>query len=200
MVLKTREKFFIGAAVLIGVVMGFDQLVTTPQKKEAAAIQKQVQEANEKIASVTVSLAGLSPVRKRVEEKRKEKETFFGRITDERQLEFLLDQLGKESRTKQIELIQLGIKEEASGSQTEDKDRPRAGAFKKVSIDVELTAGYGMIGPCLDSIQSLPIFLEVEQVSISRKEESFPKLQVTLKKSLYVSPSARKGLQGKAGG
>ena len=100
MVLKTREKIMIGVAVLVGVVMGFDQFLTQPKKKEAMALQKQVQESNEKLASVTGSLVGLNQIKKRVEEKRKEKEALSGRIPDDRQLGIVLDQLGKESQTK----------------------------------------------------------------------------------------------------
>ena len=85
----------IGAAVLIGVVMGFDQLLTQPKKKEALTLQKQIQEFNEKLASVTVSVSGLNQLKKRVEEKRKEKETLTGRIPDDRQLGMILDLLGE---------------------------------------------------------------------------------------------------------
>ena len=76
MALKTREKIMIGAAVLIGVVLGFDQLLTQPKKKEVVALQKQVQEFNEKLASVTVSLSGINQTKIRVEEKRKENPCF----------------------------------------------------------------------------------------------------------------------------
>ena len=200
MVLKTREKVFIGVAVLVGVVMGFDQFLIQPKKKEAAALQKQVQEYNEKLASVTTSLAQLNPIRKRVEEKRKEKDAFSGRISDDRQLGLLLDQLGKESQMKQMDLIHLKINDETAGSSAEDKSKPNAGSFKKVILDSGLQAGYGAIGPYLDNIQSLPIFLEVEKVDIRRKEESFPKLEVTVQQVLYIASSVKKEAQGQGNG
>lgn len=192
MVITAREKIMIGAAVLIGVVMGFDQFLTQPKKKEAAALQKQVQEANEKLASVTGSLAGLNQIKKRVEEKRKEKESLSGRIADDRQLGIVLDQLGKESQTKQIDLIQLNINDSPAGGPAEEKGRPKSGYFKKVVLDVGLTAGYGTIGPCLDNMQSLPIFSEIEKVQIRRKEDLLPKLQVTVQQTLYISSSLKK--------
>jgi len=200
MVLKTREKVFIGVAVLVGVVMGFDQFLIQPKKKEAAALQKQVQEYNEKLASVTTSLAQLNPIRKRVEEKRKEKDAFSGRISDDRQLGLLLDQLGKESQMKQMDLIHLKINDETAGISAEDKSKPNAGSFKKVILDSGLQAGYGAIGPYLDNIQSLPIFLEVEKVDIRRKEESFPKLEVTVQQVLYIASSLKKEVQGQGNG
>jgi Tfp pilus assembly protein PilO len=200
MVLKTREKVFIGVAVLVGVVMGFDQFVTQPKKKEAAALQKQVQEYNEKLASVTTSLTGLNPIRKRVEEKRKEKESMTGRISDDRQLGLLLDQLGKESQQKQMDLIQLNINDETAGISAEDKSKPKSGAFKKVILETGLKAGYGTIGPYLDIIQSLPIFMEVEKVDIQRKEESFPKLEINVQQVLYIASSPKKEAQGQGNG
>ncbi len=167
--LKTREKVFIGVAVLVGVVMGFDQFIAQPKKKEVAALQKQVQEYNEKLVAVTTSLTGLNPIRKRVEEKRKERESMAGRISDDRQLGLLLDQLGKESQMKQMDLIHLNINEDTAGIPAEDKSKPKAGSFKKVILETELQAGYGTIGPYLDNIQSLPIFLEIEKVDIQRR-------------------------------
>jgi hypothetical protein len=200
MVLKTREKVFIGVAVLVGVVMGFDQLITQPKKKEVAALQKQVQEYNEKLASVTTSLTGLNPIRKRVEEKRKEKESLTGRVSDDRQLGLLLDQLGKESQQKQMDLIQLNINDETSGISAEDKSKPKAGSFKRVVLETGLQAGYGTIGPYLDNIQSLPIFMQVERVDIRRKEESFPKLEVNVQQVLYIASSLKKEAQGQGNG
>ncbi len=190
----------IGVAVLVGVVMGFDQFVTTPKKKEALALQQQVQEANEKLAAVTGSLVGLNQMRKRVEEKRKETESLTGRIPDDRQLGIVLDQLGKESQTKQIDLVQLNVSDQAAGGPKDDKRGSKSGDFKKVILDVELAADFGSIGPSLENIISLPIFSEVEKVDIRRKEELFPKLQVTLQQTLYISPSLEKESQSEGDG
>jgi Tfp pilus assembly protein PilO len=182
----------IGVAVLVGVVMGFDQFFTNPKKKEAAALQKQVQEINEKMASVTVSIAGLNQIKKNVEEKRREKEALSGKIPDDRQIGLILDQLGKESQIKKIDLIQLNINEESAKGPSEDKGKTGSGSFKRVMLDVGLTAAYGTIGPCLENIQSLPVFTEIEKIDISRQEESFPKLKVSFQQFLFVSSSARK--------
>jgi Tfp pilus assembly protein PilO len=200
MVLKTREKIFIGAAVLIGVVMGLDQFLTQPKKKEIKTLQNQVQEYNEKLASVTASLAGLNPIKKRVEEKRKEKETLAGRIPDDRQLGLLLDQIGKESQQKQMDLIQLNINDDLTAGPVGDKNTPKAGAFKKVILEVGLQAGYGTIGPYLEGAQDLPIFMEIEKVDIRRKEDSFPKLQVTVQQIIYISSLQKKESQSQENG
>jgi hypothetical protein len=199
MVLKTRDKIMIGVALLVGVVMGFDQFLTTPKKKEVLALRKQVQESNEKLASVSGSLVGLNQIRKRVEEKRKEKETLSGRIPDDRQLGMVLDQLGKDSQTKQIDLIQLNINDQAAGGPAEDKGGLKPGSFKKVVLDVELAAGFGTIGPCLDNMQSLPIFSEIEKVEIRRKEDLFPKVQVMVQQTLYVSTSLKQEFHNREG-
>ena len=200
MVLKTREKIMIGVAVLVGVVMGFDQFLTTPKKKEVLALQKQVQESNEKLAAVTGSLVGLTQIRKRVEEKRKEKEALSGRIPDDRQVGIVLDQLGKESRNKQVDLIQMNINDQPAGNPAEDKGGAQSGSFKKVVMDMELNAAFGNIGPSLENILNLPIFLEFEKVAIKRKEEIFPKLQVTVQQTLYISSSLKKESHGEGDG
>lgn len=191
----------IGAAVLIGVVMGFDQFLTQPKKKEVKALQNQVQENNEKLTAITVSLAGLNPIRKRVEEKRKEKEALAGRISDDRQLGLVLDQLGKESQQKQMDLIQLNINEEKAVGPGEEKNMPKAGSppvsFKKMILEVGLQAGYETIGPYLESVQGLPIFMQIDKVDIRRKEESSPKLQVTVQQTLYISSSPKKEAQSR---
>jgi hypothetical protein len=197
MVLKTREKIMIGVAVLIGVVMGFDQFFTQPKKKEAMALQKQIQELNEKVAIASGSLGGINQAKKRVEEKRKEKEALTGRIPDDRQLGIVLDQLGKESQTKQIELIQLNINDLPAGSPAESKGGSKPGTYKKIAVDVELAVPYGTIGPCLENLISLPIFSEIEKVDIRRKEESFPKLQVMIQQALYISSSVKTEAQSK---
>ena len=200
MVLKTREKIMIGVAVLVGVVMGFDQFLTQPKKKEAKALQNQVQESNEKLAAVTSSLVGLNQIKKRVEEKRKEKEAFSGRVPDDRQLGIVLDQLGKESHTKQIDLIQLNFNDQIAGNPAEEKGGAQSGSFKKVVLDIEMNATFKNIGPSLENILSLPIFSEVEKVDIKRKEEIFPKLQVTVQQALYISSSQKKAIQGEGDG
>ncbi len=189
----------IGVAVLVGVVMGFDQFLTQPKKKEVLALQKQVQESNEKLAAVTGSLVGLNQIRKRVEEKRKEKEALSGRVPDDRQLEIVLDQLGKESHTKQIDLIQLNINDQPAGGPAEDKGGAQSGSFKKVVMDIEMNAAFGNIGPSLENMLSLPIFSEFEKVDIKRKEEIFPKLQVTVQQNLYIS-SPKKESRGEGDG
>jgi hypothetical protein len=196
MVLKTREKVMIGVAVLVGVVMGFDQFLTQPKKKEAKALQNQVQESNEKLAAVTSSLVGLNQIKKRLEEKRKEKEAFSGRIPDDRQLGIVLDQLGKESHTKQIDLIQLNFNDQLAGNPAEEKGGAQPGSFKKVVLDIEMNAAFRNIGPSLENILSLPIFSEFEKVDIKRKDEIFPKLQVTVQQTLYISSSLKTASQG----
>jgi Tfp pilus assembly protein PilO len=199
MVLKTREKIMIGVALLVGVVMGFDQFLTTPKKKEVLALRKQVQESNERLAAVSGSLVGLNQIRKRVQEKRKEKEILSGRTPDDRQLGIVMDQLGKESGTKQVDLIQMHVNDQAAGGPAEDKGVPNPGSFKKVVLDVEVAAGFETIGPFLDNMQSLPIFLEIEKVEIRRKEDLFPKLQVTVQQTLYVSTSPKQEFQNREG-
>jgi hypothetical protein len=198
MVLKTREKILVGVAILAGVVMGFDTFYAQPKNKELSALRAQVQESNEKLTAVTTSMAGLQIIKKRVEEKKKEREFVSGRISDARQLGLLLDHMGKESQRKQIDLIQLTINYAPSGGPAEEKGNPLSGSFKKVDLEVGLLAGYGSIGPYLDDIQSLPIFLEVEKVDIRRKEGIFPKLQISLQQSLYMSKTTSRGETGQA--
>ncbi len=195
MALKKREKIFLGAAVLVGVVMGFDQFVTQPQKKEAEVLRKQVQEYNDKLAAVSVSMAGFNAIKKRVEEKRKQKDLSAGRVSDARQLDLLLDHMGKESQMKKIDLVQLTINDSVTGTPAEAKEKSRVDSIKKVVLDVGLLAEYGTIGSYLESLQSLPIFLEIEKVDILRKEESFPKLEITLQQILFIAPSSKKGPQ-----
>lgn len=195
MALKKREKIFLGAAVLVGVVMGFDQFVTQPQKKEAEVFRKQVQEYNDKLAAVSVSMAGFNAIKKRVEEKRKQKDLSAGRVSDARQLDLLLDHMGKESQMKKIDLVQLTINDSVTGTPAEAKEKSRVDSIKKVVLDVGLLAEYGTIGSYLESLQSLPIFLEIEKVDILRKEESFPKLEITLQQILFIAPSSKKGPQ-----
>jgi hypothetical protein len=187
MALKPREKILAGVAVLVGIVMGFDQFVTTPKKKELASIQKQVQEYNEQLGTMTVSLSGLNAVKKRVADKKKEKDLSSGKVADDRQLGLLLDQLGKESQKKQLELTHLSINDETMGLSTEKKEGGKPSSFKKVALEVGLLAGYETLGPYLESLQSLPIFLELERIDILRKEDTFPKLQVTIQEGLYLS-------------
>lgn len=192
MVLKTREKIFIGVAILVGVVMGFDQFVTQPTKKKAAALQKEVQEYNEKLASVSLYLTGLKAIKKRVEDKRKQKDSLAGRVSDGRQVSLLLDQMGKESQMKKIDLVRLTINESSPGGPAEEKEKYKTGSIKKIILNVGLLADYGSIGPYLESIQSLPIFMEIERVDIQRKEETFPKLEVALQQNLYIAPPPKK--------
>jgi hypothetical protein len=198
MILKTREKILVGVAVLAGVVMGFDTFYAQPKNKELAALRAQVQESNDKLTAITTSMAGLQVIKKRVEEKKMERDFVSGRISDARQLGLLFDYMGKESQRKQIDLMQLTINYAPSGGPAEEKGKPLSGSFKKVDLEVGLLAGYGTIGPYLDGIQSLPIFLEVEKVDIRRKEGIFPKLQISLQQSLYMSKTTSRGEPGQA--
>jgi hypothetical protein len=198
--LKPREKWMAGVAVLVGVVMGFDQFVTLPKKNELDALQKQMAEYNQKLGTVTASLAGLKIVKKRVEEKQKEKAWAVNRVTDESQVGLLLDHIGKEGQKQQVNLTQLTINEDPSGPTAEKKEGAKPKNFKKLSIEVGLLTGYESIGPFLDSLQSLPIFSDFDRIEISRKDESFPKLQVTFAEGLYISTQASKGERVKADG
>jgi hypothetical protein len=198
MVLKTRERIFIGVAILAGIVMGFDTFFTRPKNKELVALRAQVQESDEKLTTITTAMTGLQAIKKRVEEKRKEKEFVSNRISDARQLSLLLDQMGKDSQRKQIDLIQLTINYAPTGSPADEKGKPQSGSPKKVVLDVGLMAGYGAIGPYLDGLLSLPIFLEVEKVDIARKEGTFPKLQINIQQSLYMSTTTTKSEPGKS--
>lgn len=193
LVLKTREKVFLGVALLVGLAMVFDTFITRPKEKELAALKGQVQESNEKLTALTTSMMGLQTVRKRVEEKRRAKELFAGKIFDVKQIDLLLEQIGKESQRKQIDLMQLTINYSPSDSSGGDKAKAPAGSFQRITMDVELLAAYGTIGSYLDGLQLLPIFQEMEKVDISLKEGAVGKLQVSTQQSLYLSgPLPRK--------
>lgn len=199
-VLKPREKIFLAAAILIGLAMVFDTFITRPKDRELAALRAQVLESDEKLMMLSTSMTGFQAIKKRVEEKRKQKEFFAGRIADFRQIDLFLDQIGQESQRKQIGLTQLTINYPHSENLPTEKGKPSSGNFGRVVLEVGLMAGYEAIGPYLDSLQALPIFLEVEKVDISRKEGVFPKLQVTIQQSLYWSKTLSKGEPGKAHG
>jgi hypothetical protein len=198
MVLKTREKVFVGVALLVGLAMIFDTFITRPKEKKVAVLKAQVQEYNEKLSTLTTSMTGLQRVKKRVEEKRKAKELFSGRITDVKQIDLFLEQVGKESQKKHIDLVQLTINYSQPGAQGTEKEKASPESIKKVTMDVELLAGFGAIGSYLDGLQLLPIFLEVEKVDISQKEGSASKLQVSIQQSLYLSGSLPRKEPGKA--
>jgi hypothetical protein len=193
MVLKRREKIMVGVAVLVGVVMGFDQFVAYPKKKEVKELQKQMEEYNQKLGTVTASLGGLKIIKRRVEEKRKEKAEAANKVADERQLGLLLEHIAKEGQKQQISLTQLTINDETAGTQGDKKEAPKNKPVKKVVLEVGLLSGYEAIGPFLDSIQNLPIFSDFERIEINRKDELVPKLQITFAEDLYmVSQSAKK--------
>jgi hypothetical protein len=193
MVLKRREKIMVGVAVLVGVVMGFDQFIAYPKKKEVKEMQKQIEEYNQKLGTVTASLGGLKIIKKRVEEKRKEKAEAANKVADESQLGLLLEHIGKEGQKQQISLTQLTINDETTGTQGEKKEAPKSKPIKKVVLEVGLISGYDAIGPFLDSIQKLPIFSDFGRIEINRKDELFPKLQITFAEDLYMaSQGARK--------
>jgi hypothetical protein len=193
MVLKRREKIMVGVAVLVGVVMGFDQFIAYPKKKEVKEMQKQIEEYNQKLGTVTASLGGLKIIKKRVEEKRKEKVEAANKVADESQLELLLEHIGKEGQKQQISLTQLTINDETTGTQGEKKEAPKSKPIKKVVLEVGLISGYDAIGSFLDSIQKLPIFSDFGRIEINRKDELSPKLQITFAEDLYMaSPGARK--------
>jgi len=198
MVLKPREKWLAGIAILVGIVMGFDQFVTLPKKKELTNLQKQMEEYNQKLATVTASLGGLKIIQKRVEEKRREKALVANKVADERQVGLLLDHIGKEGQKQQVNLTQLTISEESSGPAAEKKEGAKSKPIKKLVFEVGLLTGYDSIGPFLDSLQGLPIFSDFERIEINRKDESFPKLQLIIAEDLYISNQAPKGEGGKA--
>jgi Tfp pilus assembly protein PilO len=192
MVLKRREKIMVGVAVLVGVVMGFDQFVAYPKKKEVKELQKQMEEYNQKLGTVTASLGSLKIIKKRVEEKRKEKAEAANKVPDERQLGILLEHIGKEGQKQQISLSQLTINDETSGAQGEKKEAPKSKPVKKVILEVGLLSGYDAIGPFLNSIQNLPIFSDFERIEVNRKDELLPKLQITFAEDLYMTGQGAK--------
>jgi Tfp pilus assembly protein PilO len=194
MALKKREKIFIGLTVLIGLVMGFDQLVTQPKKKEVTALRQQVKDLDEKLAAVTGTLAGLKPIRVRVEEKRKRRDLYKGKVPDITQLSLLLEQLGRESGSKNMDIIQLTIKDEVEVVPfSQEKGKPSKTPLRKMLLDMGLQVHFEQLGSYLETIQDLPIFLELEKVDIRRKEQSFPKLQVQLMPSLTLTRTTGKG-------
>jgi|GEM_PF-3235591 Tfp pilus assembly protein PilO len=193
MALRFREKVLLGLAVLIGLVMGFDQFVTYPKKKENRALEKEVHEATERITTATASLVNLQAVRKRVEEKRRAMGVLSGRIADERQLDLLLEQWGKESRLRNIRLVRVDFKEAPPDTTQKTETGSAKKAFKKMEAQVEWLAEYGSIGPGLGDVFSLPLLMELEEVDITRKDEHFPRLEVILKKNLFLQKPARKG-------
>jgi hypothetical protein len=197
MVLKPREKLMVGIAILVGVVMGFDQFVTLPKRQELSNLQKQMEEYNQKLATVTASLSGLKIIKKRVEEKRKEKASVANKVADERQVGLLLDHIGKEGQKQQVNLTQLTINEESSGPAAEKKEGAKGKPIKKLVLEAGLLTGYESIGSFLDSLQGLPIFSDFQRIEINRKDESFPKLQLIVAEDLYISSHASQGEGGK---
>ena len=175
-----------GIALLVGLGMGFDQFMTLPKKKELASLEKELQVVNEKFSAAGVSMANLNLVRKRVEGKRKELERASGKISDDRQLELVLNQTGKETQTRKMDLLQLKINEAAAANPAKEKNKEDS--IKKIVLEVGLSAEFQAIGPYLEGLQNLPVFMEIEKLDILRKQEGFPKLEVNLQQNIYISP------------
>jgi hypothetical protein len=178
--LNKREKIVVGAGAFAVVFMCFYVFVYEPKNKEGLALQGQIKTIDLEIARILGAIPGLRELEEEVSREQKKVASAKKTISITEPVQQLLQQLAREAQRLDMEMISLQLGE-GSGSP------PEISNYKRITMVMNIQCAYRHLGSYLMGLSDLPGLFIVDGLEIVRDKQIFPKLQVKLTLSAFVS-------------
>ena len=196
MVLKSREKIFIGMAAIAVAVLAFDNLYYTPQTRKIKMLKAEVKAADEKLTESLLLTKGVETLEAEVLHQEEEMKKLSMRTLRGEEFRTFLKHLARESDSLQMKVISLNPKEEIPTLPEGKKEA--SSKYRKVFIQTILHSTYPKLGTYLKGIEELPFLINVDRLQIEKSEEGQPLLKVTIGLVMYITGESN-GVKGASG-
>ena len=196
MVLKSREKIFIGMAAIAVAVLAFDNLYYTPQTRKIKMLKAEIKAADEKLTESLLLTKGVETLEAEVHHQEEEMKRLSVRTLRGEEFRTFLKHLARESDSIQMKVISLNPKEEIPTLPEGKKEA--SSKYRNVFVQMVLHSTYSKLGTYLKGIEELPFLIHVDSLQIEKIEEAQPLLKVTLGLSMYITGESN-GVKGTNG-
>jgi len=174
-----RERIMIGAAVLAVVLMCFYVFVYQPKKIQCMTLQKRIKSMGLEIDRIVRAIPDLKKLEEEVGREQKWVSSAREAASDMQPMEQLLQQLARDTRRLDIDVISLELREESGASHEKS-------SYKKTTIVINIQCPYRHLGSYLKGLDGLPGLFILEGLEIVRDDQIFPKLQAQLTLSTFA--------------
>jgi type IV pilus assembly protein PilO len=180
--LNKREKIIVGAGAFAVVLMCFYVFVYEPKNKEVLTLQEQIKTVDLEIERILGAIQGLGKLEEEVSREQRRVALAKKTTSIEQPVQQLLQQLAGEAERLHMDVISLQSGE-GSGSPRE------ISSYKRITMVMNIRCAYRDLGSYLMRLADLPGLFIVDGLEIVRDSQIFPKLQVKLTLSTFVSKS-----------
>jgi Tfp pilus assembly protein PilO len=173
-----REKTMIGVAVAAIVLMCLYIFIYQPKKKETLRLREEIKGVDLRIEKIVRGIPGLEESEEEVIRVQRRLSLVEKTISGGQQVLELLRQLAREAYRLNMDVISLEPKEELP---------PEKAGYKRLTVVMNIQCAYRHLGLYLRGLIDLPGLVTVDELQVVRNRETFPKLQVKLTLSTFVS-------------
>ncbi len=178
--LTKREKIMIGAAVCTLAFMSFYLLLYQPKRREVLRLQKEIENVDLVIEEIVAAIPSLSRLEEQVARGQRSISLVRKMTSAKQPMQELLRQLAEKAYRLNMDVISLESGDESKSSHEKSP-------YKKVNIVMNIQCAYRHLGEYLRGLSDLPYLTAVDELEIVRDQQIFPKLQVKLTLTTFVS-------------
>jgi Tfp pilus assembly protein PilO len=178
--LTKREKIMIGAAVCTLVFLSFYLVLYQPKRKELLRLQKEINNVDLVIEEIVAAIPSLSKLEEEVAREQKGISLVRKMTSAKQPMQELLRQLAEKAYRLNMDVISL-----ESGN--ESKSSHEKSPYKKMKIVMNIQCAYRHLGEYLRGLSDLHYLTALDELEIVRDQQTFPKLQVKLTLTTFIS-------------
>ena len=169
------------SALFIGLIVLF-MFLYLPQHKKVNKVKKQIEAMQEQIDITKNMLGDLSQLRLVLGQMQQEMVSFKKRLPDQKQISSILSELSNLTKHSKIEVVSIKpekpahIKNDNGEVVKIDQD-----TLSSIKVKMDLKGSYKELADYLKRVQeSLNIYAAIDEISISRVDDVYPKLKVKI--------------------
>lgn len=185
MKLKQREKILIFGGAGIIVMWLLYSYVYLPKRSEGKRLGQEIGFIDQSIKSNREIMQNSKMLEAEIEQLQQELGKIRAVMGGKRQIFQVMEQLEEEPFKSNIKLVSIQPLSEETKLGSPGVTGPSQSAYTRFSIDMKLECRYKAIGPYLEALESLPMLITIQKVSIEGDEDIYPNLTVNLVVSMY---------------
>lgn len=179
------------SALFIGLIVLF-MFLYLPQHKKVNKVKKQIEAMQEQIDITKNMLGDLSQLRLVLGQMQQEMVSFKKRLPDQKQISSILSELSNLTKHSKIEVVSIKpekpahIKNDNGEVVKIDQD-----TLSSIKVKMDLKGSYKELADYLKRVQeSLNIYAAIDEISISRVDDVYPKLKAKFTLTIYLIDKA----------
>jgi Tfp pilus assembly protein PilO len=185
--LSVREQVAVATATLVVVVWIFFSFVYSPNKQEIDTLRREIEAGQQNLTTMEATLTDVDRLEAEVLKEKQNLAVLKNKLSGEKRIIQILKQLSQETRRLNINLLSLSS--EGDQGPRDSRKQPVTRGYQKQVITVTIECPYRVLSSYLKRLGELPFYVEVQDIVIERRDESFPDLLVDLTFATYVPTS-----------